>query len=107
MAKMRCEPSAELEERYPGRRPARPSAWMTDSTRHTILVEAPLGDATRPMDDVQLRGKFLAQAGPVIGIDQAEYAADLVMTPQMPLSTVQLLQASPKRDFSIGICLSR
>jgi hypothetical protein len=32
------------------------------------------------MDDAQLRGKFLAQAGPVIGIDQAEYAADLVMT---------------------------
>jgi 2-methylcitrate dehydratase len=85
MKKIRCEPSATLEERFAGGRPARLSARIADGARHTILVEAPLGDATRPMNDEQLRGKFLALAGPVIGMDRAQRVADMVMA----LETVQ------------------
>lgn len=99
MAKMRCEPST-AEERFSGGRPARLSAWLPDGTRHTILVEVPLGDAARPMDDAQLHGKFLAQAGPVIGIDQAEYAADLVMTLERvhDVESLCALLIAPARD---------
>jgi 2-methylcitrate dehydratase len=80
MKKIRCDPSAALEERLPGGRPAKLFVRMRDGTGHTILIEAPLGDASRPMDDAQLRRKFLAQAVPAIGTDQAERAADTVMT---------------------------
>jgi 2-methylcitrate dehydratase len=79
MGKMRCEPSSELEQRYPGGRPARLTARMADDVEHTILVEAPLGDATHPMDDTQLLAKFLVQAEPVLGRDLAMRAADTVM----------------------------
>lgn len=78
MTKMRCAPSAALEERFPGGRPTQFSARMSDGTQHTFLVEAPLGDASRPMDEAQLRGKFLAQAAPVIGSDRAEEAAEVI-----------------------------
>jgi 2-methylcitrate dehydratase len=79
MTKLTCEPSAELEERFAKGRPARLSARMKDGARHTILVEAPLGDAARPMNDEQLRSKFLAQASPVLGAVRAEQAADAAM----------------------------
>jgi 2-methylcitrate dehydratase PrpD len=79
MATMLCVPSAELEERFPKGRPARLSAQMKDGARHAILVEAPLGDASRPMDDGQIRSKFLAQAIPILGTDRAAQAADTIM----------------------------
>lgn len=79
MAKLTCAPSAELEQRFPKGRPARLSADMADGTRHSILVEVPLGDASRPMEDGELRSKFLAQAVPVLGADRAKRAADATM----------------------------
>jgi 2-methylcitrate dehydratase len=79
IATMLCVPSAELEARFAGGRPARLIAQMKDGTKHTILVDAPLGDASRPMGDQQLRGKFLAQALPVIGASRAAQAVDTVM----------------------------
>lgn len=80
MAKLTCMPSAELEERFPKGRPARLSVTMKDGAGHTILVEVPLGDASRPMSDGEIRKKFLAQAVPVIGAMRANQAADAVMT---------------------------
>ena len=79
MKKMRAEPSAGLEQRFPGGRPARLSVRMAGGASHAILVEAPLGDASRPMDDAQLHGKFMAQAVPVLGLAQAGRAAETVM----------------------------
>lgn len=80
MARITCEPSAELEQRYPDGRPARLSARLKDGTRQEILVEAPLGDASRPMDQQQLRSKFLAQTIPLLGAEGAAQAADAIMT---------------------------
>jgi 2-methylcitrate dehydratase len=79
MATMLCVPSAELEARFARGRPARLIAQMKDGTKHTILVEAPLGDASRPMGDQQLCGKFLAQAVPIIGASLAAQAIDAAM----------------------------
>lgn len=79
MATILCVPSADLEARFPSGRPARLSAQMKDGAKHTILVEAPLGDASRPMGDQQIHGKFLAQAGPVLGANRATQAAEAVM----------------------------
>lgn len=79
MARLRCEPSAVLEQKFPGGRPARVSARMADGTAHTLLVSAPLGDTTRRMSDAQLRAKFLALAVPQIGRERAEATADMVM----------------------------
>lgn len=79
MAAMRCMPSAELEERFPKGRPARLTAQMEDGARHAILVEAPLGDASRPMDERQLLDKFLTQTAPVLGADRAARAANELM----------------------------
>ena len=79
MSKIRCEPSQELAGKFPGGRPARVTARMAGGAQHTVMGEAPLGDASRPMGDAQLRAKFLAQAGPVIGMDQALRAANKVM----------------------------
>jgi 2-methylcitrate dehydratase len=80
MQKMRAEPSADLEQRFPGGRPARLCVRMSDGSSQTILVEAPLGDASRPMDDAQLHAKFMVQAAPVLGLTQAERAAEMVMS---------------------------
>jgi 2-methylcitrate dehydratase len=79
MAKLTAKPSAELEERFPNGRPARLTVTLNDGASHTVLVEAPLGDSSRPMDDQELRKKFMAQAAPVLGQAQAERAADEVM----------------------------
>ncbi|HSH91821.1 MAG TPA: MmgE/PrpD family protein [Ramlibacter sp.] len=79
MAKIRCEPSQELADKFPGGRPARVTVRMAGGTQHVVIVEAPLGDASRPMDDAQLREKFLAQAVPVIGTAQAERAVDAIL----------------------------
>lgn len=79
MAKLTCAPSAELEERFPKGRPARLIATMNDGARHDFLVDTPLGDASRPMSDDELRRKFLAQAEPVVGPARAKQAADAVM----------------------------
>lgn len=79
MAKLTAKPSAELEEKFPNGRPARLTVTLNNGASHTVLVEAPLGDSSRPMDDQELRRKFMAQAAPVLGQAQAERAADAVM----------------------------
>lgn len=80
MAITTCLPSAELEERYPHGRPARMSVETKDGARHTILVEAPLGDASRPMNDSQLRDKFMGQTVAHLGASRAAQAADEIMS---------------------------
>lgn len=79
IARLRCEPSPALEQEFPRGRPARLSARMSDGTVHDVLVEIPLGDATRPMSEAQVRAKFLALAAPRLGQARAEETADRVM----------------------------
>lgn len=79
MAKLTAKPSAELEEKFPNGRPARLTVTLNNGASHTVLVEAPLGDSSRPMDDQELRRKFMTQAVPVLGQAQAERAAETVM----------------------------
>ncbi len=102
MATMLCVPSAELEARFAGGRPARLIAQMKDGTKHTILVEAPLGDASRPMGDHQLRGKFLAQALPVIGASRAAQAADAIMALESRRRRGLFVRASLCREPALG-----
>lgn len=79
MAKLTAKPSAELEEKFPNGRPARLTVTLNNGASHTVLVEAPLGDSSRPMDDQELRRKFMTQAVPVLGQAQAERAAEMMM----------------------------
>jgi 2-methylcitrate dehydratase PrpD len=79
MAMMTCVPSADLEARFPNGRPARLTAQMKDGTQQSILVEAPLGDSSRPMSERQLLDKFLAQTTAVIGADRAMQAAETIL----------------------------
>ena len=101
MRRIRVEPSPELEARWPGGRPARLVATLVDGTSHSVLVEAPLGDASRPMDDDAVTRKFMSLAGPVVGLDRAHALVDRVMALE-DLQDVNalfpLLQASSNRQ---------
>jgi 2-methylcitrate dehydratase len=71
MARIRVEPSADLERRWPRGRPAALRAVLADGTEQAVTVEVPLGDVDRPMNDEQVQQKFLALATPVLGARQA------------------------------------
>jgi 2-methylcitrate dehydratase len=79
MQRIRVEPSPELEERWPGGRPARLVATLLDGSSHSVLVAAPLGDASRPMDDDAITRKFLSLAVPVLGAERAQAVVRGVM----------------------------
>jgi 2-methylcitrate dehydratase len=93
MKNIRCVPSQELAERFPGGRPARVVARLADGSEDAALVEAPLGDASRPMTDAQLHAKFLAQAQPVIGHEKALQTARAFMALEEVTDVAVLLQA--------------
>lgn len=67
MQRIDVVPSPALEERWPTGRPARLVATLVDGTTRDVLVDTPLGDAQRPMDEEAIARKFLALAQPVIG----------------------------------------
>ena len=71
MQKIRVEPSAELEQRWPDGRPARLIVKLKDGSSKSVLIEAPLGDASRPMTGDDLERKFMALAVPVLGTAQS------------------------------------
>jgi 2-methylcitrate dehydratase len=79
MRRIRVEPSAEIEERWPTGRPARLVATLADGSTRSVLVEAPLGDASRPMDDAAITKKFLSLAVPVLGAERAQAVVHRVM----------------------------
>jgi 2-methylcitrate dehydratase PrpD len=93
MKNSRCVPSQDLAERFPGGRPARVVARLADGSEDAALVEAPLGDASRPMTDAQLHAKFLAQAQPVIGHEKALQTARAFMALEEVTDVAVLLQA--------------
>ncbi|ANN77969.1 MmgE/PrpD family protein [Bordetella flabilis] len=79
MSRIRVEPSAELERRWPRGRPAVLHAALVGGARHTVTVEIPQGDVDRPMDDGQVQQKFHALAAPVLGVARAEEVVQAVM----------------------------
>ena len=71
MQKISVEPSAELEQRWPDGRPARLIVKLKDGSSKSVLIEAPLGDASRPMTGDDLERKFMGLAVPVLGTAQS------------------------------------
>jgi len=80
MARIKVQPSAELERRLPRGRPAALRAILDDGTELAANVDVPLGDVDRPMDDTQVQEKFLSLAVPVLGAARAAQAVDAVMS---------------------------
>ena len=54
------------------------AAIVVGNTRHEIHIPHATGTAANPMSDAAIEAKFLANATPVIGLDRAERARDLV-----------------------------
>jgi 2-methylcitrate dehydratase len=79
MSRIRVEPSAELEQRWPHGRPAALVARLPDGTERALTVEVPLGDVDRPMDDAQVERKFRSLAEPVLGAARAGQVVQEVM----------------------------
>ncbi|SMH28837.1 MmgE/PrpD family protein [Maritimibacter sp. HL-12] len=64
----------ECESAYPGRRSGVVTLVLNDGRRLTRRVLDPRGEGDNPMSDDDLSGKFLANAGPVLGAARAESA---------------------------------
>jgi 2-methylcitrate dehydratase PrpD len=65
--KVRVRPDDALDATYPKMRPARVTVTTRDGRKLVRQVDEPLGSATNPVPDDQLRAKFHALADPVIG----------------------------------------
>lgn len=78
MQRVRVTPAPELEERWPGGRPARVTVLLRGGTARTALVGVPLGDARRPLGDADVEAKFLALAEPVLGRTRAAQVVKIV-----------------------------
>jgi 2-methylcitrate dehydratase len=79
MQRIDVVPSAALEQRWPTGRPARLVATLADGATREVLVDTPLGDAQRPMDDDAIARKFMALATPVLGAERAGAVVRMVM----------------------------
>lgn len=80
MGRIRVQASVDLEQRFPRGRPASLWAMLSDGTYREAVVEVPLGDVHRPMDDEQVQRKFLALAQPVLGEARAGQVVRATMT---------------------------
>ena len=60
-----------LDARYPKQRPVRLEVSTASGRRYSRTVDEPLGAASKPLPDAQLREKFHALADPVIGAERA------------------------------------
>jgi 2-methylcitrate dehydratase PrpD len=70
-AKVRVSADDALDATYPKKRPARVTVTTAAGRQFVRMVDEPLGSATNPLPDAQLREKFHALADPVIGADRA------------------------------------
>jgi len=60
-----------LDATYPARRPARVTVRTAAGAEFVRQVDEPLGSATNPVPEAQLKAKFHALADPVIGAERA------------------------------------
>lgn len=79
-AKVRVRADEALDSTYPAKRPARVTVTTTDGRTVTRQVDEPLGSASNPLPDAQLRAKFHALADPVIGEARARSVERQVWT---------------------------
>jgi 2-methylcitrate dehydratase PrpD len=70
-AKVHVRADDALDSTYPAKRPARVTVTTTGGETVTRAVDEPLGSASNPLPDDQLRAKFHALADPVIGETRA------------------------------------
>lgn len=77
-ARVRILAAADLDARYPHERPARVTVRRPGRDDLQREVAQPLGEPSRPLDDVGLSAKFHLLADPVLGSAQAERVIDAV-----------------------------
>lgn len=68
----------ELALKYPQGRPARVTIMLEDGQSLQEFQDVPYGDVARPLDDIALERKFLANAASVVGERRARDIADRV-----------------------------
>ncbi|OWT60087.1 MmgE/PrpD family protein [Candidimonas nitroreducens] len=68
----------ELALKYPQGRPARVTVVFEDGQSLQEFQDVPYGDVARPLDDIALEKKFLANAASVVGEPRAREIADRV-----------------------------
>ncbi|SNQ49530.1 2-methylcitrate dehydratase [Frankia canadensis] len=98
VSRVRVTSDAELDARYPRSRPARVTVRRRgagDAPDLVALVDQPLGEPSRPVDDVQLTAKFHRLAEPVLGADAARRVVDRVWAFDDVLGLMSALQAAP------------
>ena len=76
MAKIRVRKDEGVEALYPATVSMRVEATTTDGRRYSIEARDPLGHNKNPMQDKDIREKFLGVARPVLGFDRASAALE-------------------------------
>lgn len=71
-------PEPLYDERYPGGRAVEITLQLETGETVTEFLERPLGDAKRPMDDDAVERKFMDNASPVVGTEQAKKIVECV-----------------------------
>jgi 2-methylcitrate dehydratase len=74
MAKIRLHADAGIESVYPSTIAMKVDASTNDGRRHSIDLRDPLGHEKNPMQEKDVRAKFLAAAEPVLGQQRSEAA---------------------------------
>lgn len=75
MAKVRVQPDRTMDERLPTMM-MRVVATTRAGGRHEVEIVDPLGHPNNPMQEHDVRAKFLTLAEPVLGVDRARTALD-------------------------------
>ncbi|MGH7770813.1 MAG: MmgE/PrpD family protein [Candidatus Binatia bacterium] len=76
MAKIRVRKDEGVEALYPGTVSIRVEAMTKDGKRYSIEARDPLGHNKNPMQDKDIREKFLGVARPVLGLNRASAALE-------------------------------
>lgn len=78
VSRIKVVPNAELAERYPHGRPADVRVRLTNGETLSDFQDVPTGDAERPMDDIAIDRKFMANAEEKIGRSHAREILECV-----------------------------
>ncbi|MGF7160389.1 2-methylcitrate dehydratase PrpD [Rhodoligotrophos appendicifer] len=68
----------ECQASYPSLRSAKVTVTLRDGRQAFRFIDEPSGSARHPLSDEALKEKYLGLAGPVMGIERAQRAAELV-----------------------------
>ncbi|MFT5423144.1 MAG: 2-methylcitrate dehydratase [Phycisphaerales bacterium] len=79
MDKVKVVPNEEFESRFPEFQPSRVTITLTNGTKHVQQVDVPKGDARDPMTPAEIKVKFDALGGDVIGQAECDKLGELIM----------------------------